>query len=152
MLDFKAIELLKAGVADKGKKNKDISLNLYLEGVDHLKSFQNNMNNLRLLKQAADKFTESLKYKSNNPEALICLSYIFFVLDKDKTALKFFKAAELLDPNHFILTKFKELFSRNFPAANSLLNPKSNNDHTPVENSNAPRPEIKKIQRIRRLQ
>ena len=62
--------------------------------INYLEAFHNQPGyNPEPLKKAAEKLLESLKINNKNPEALILLSFIFYMLGDDKLAHKYTKLA-----------------------------------------------------------
>lgn len=83
------------------------------EAVELLKKFQNDYSSAFLLHEAANKLTESINYNNENVKALIYMSYIFFVIEKDKIALDFLKIAQDIDPKNNLIKKLKDAFKKN---------------------------------------
>jgi hypothetical protein len=73
---------------------KQTAGNAYEEGVQILEEFEDGEPDKEKLTLAADKLIEALKYDSENVEAYICLSYIYYILGEDQVCLKYLQIAE----------------------------------------------------------
>lgn len=75
---------------------KETSGGAYEQGVKLLEEFEESPNepDKDKLSLAADKLIEALQFDSENVEAYICLSYIYYILGDDETCLKYLKIAE----------------------------------------------------------
>jgi hypothetical protein len=92
-------------ITNESTKN---SLNALKNALALLQQFQEKTDKRTLL-EAANSLIESLKYEKNQVEPYFFLSYIFFILDNNKLALKYLKICELIDPTFPELKKLKGL-------------------------------------------
>jgi hypothetical protein len=92
----------------KTNERNEHALNSLKQALQILQEFQEKTDKTTLL-QAANSLIESLKYEKNQVEPYFFLSYIFFILDNNKLALKYLKICELIDPTFPELKRLKGL-------------------------------------------
>ena len=103
MFNLKDLQNAKA----KAKEVRENKLeNVYDEAFELLDSFVKTSEK-EILKEAGEKFIESIKRDKNYYPAYFCLSYIFYVLDNGECALKYLEKGEEICPE--ITTEFTTL-------------------------------------------
>ncbi len=108
MMDFEALKSAKKKVVVIQEKQADSFDSLYNEGVTYFNQCIEN-NNLELLKKAADKFVESISYKSTLVEPYYYLAHIFYVLGKDDLTIEYLKISQSINPDYPGLQAFKKI-------------------------------------------
>ncbi len=90
MFDMSAFASAKEKV---NKRRVATSGSAYEQAVIELEEFSKNPDK-ESLEIAGEKLVEALKFSPDNPEAYICLAYIFYVLEDDEFAWKYINLAE----------------------------------------------------------
>ena len=98
--------------SELNKNKNDLAQDLYDEAVICIRKFKSNNYSKEIIKEAVDKLIKVIEQKSNKIEAYLCLSYIFFITNNTKLAIKYTNLAETFEPNSEIIKEFKELFSK----------------------------------------
>jgi tetratricopeptide (TPR) repeat protein len=108
MMDFEALKSAKKKVVVIQEKQTDSFDSLYNEGIKYFNQCIEN-ENIDLLKKAADKFVESIHYKSTMVEPYFYLAHIFYVLGKDDLTIEYLKIAQSINPDYPRLQAFKKI-------------------------------------------
>ncbi len=95
MFDLKDIQEAKKKLTEKRTDNSDESYN---QGLKILEEYKQNPD-INLLDQAGKKFIEALEFNKEHIQSLIYLSYIFYTLNNDETALKYLDMVFALESN-----------------------------------------------------
>ena len=107
-MDFSALQSAKKKIAVIQEKHAEGFDEIYSEGLKLFFECEEK-EDIELLRKAADKFTESIKYKSTQPEPYFYLAHIFYVLGKEELTLEYLKMAESIDPEFPKLKAFKKI-------------------------------------------
>lgn len=107
-MDFSALQSAKKKVEVIQEKQLESFDDIYNQGLQYFHESEKT-DDINLLKKAADKFTEAIKYKSTQPEPYFYLAYIFYVLGKDQLTIEYLKMTESIDNNFPRLKAFKKI-------------------------------------------
>lgn len=107
-MDFSALQSAKKKVEVIQEKQSDNFDEIYNQGLKLFFECEQK-EDINLLKQAADKFTEAITYKSTQPEPYFYLAHIFYALGKDDLTIEYLKMAESIDPDFPKLRSFKKI-------------------------------------------
>lgn len=109
---LKDLKNLNKEIEKRDFKRDETYNQMFNEAISSLKKFGlSNNYEKEDLKQAAYKLIKSIEQKRSNAEAYICLSCIFYMLGDIKTAIKYFKVAQSLEPNHNKITDLQTILS-----------------------------------------
>lgn len=92
MIDLNILNTVKTKVSDRRKINSEST---YENGMKLLDLFLENQD-LKTLKKAGEIFSEAIEFNKEDPKSYIGLGYIFYVLENNEFALKYFNDAEKL--------------------------------------------------------
>lgn len=108
------------------EKREKKSKELYEQALEHIKKFRKNKSNDEIT-QASEKLYEVIRYNRKHVESFVWLAYIFHILGKEKTALKYIKLAEKIDPAFSQIKKLKDLIVKPVETSeNSVVSELSN--------------------------
>jgi Tfp pilus assembly protein PilF len=100
MFDLSEIKYAQNKVREITREVKDNYHEIYNEGLDALNEFASNsffdVDNLR---KAADKFSEAITIKKNNPEPYFYLAYIFNYIGNKELASQYFEVVDIMAPD-----------------------------------------------------
>jgi hypothetical protein len=114
MFDFAQIKESKKKAAkldDQRNEKYELAFN---EALEHLKKFKTCQNfEIEILKKSTEKLISSLEQKRSKAEPYICLSCIFYMIDEDRKAIKYYSIANSINPKHPKVQELRNLLGNN---------------------------------------
>jgi hypothetical protein len=99
MFDINALKDAKKKAAVHHEKQKEEYDDIYSSANQLFDDFEKN-NDVNILKQAADKYGECLRLKSNLPGPYYNLACIFYIIGNPELAMDYLKEVQALDPRY----------------------------------------------------
>ncbi|MEK7434839.1 MAG: hypothetical protein AABZ74_17025 [Cyanobacteriota bacterium] len=136
MFNFSELKEVKKNIHGKESEREKQFYEIYNKVVDYLILFDSKRKNDILLLQKSAKLLESaIKIKKNHPESYLCLAYIFYIMGKTTTSIKYYKIGLSFAPDSKKIRDFGEIFN----TTNNIVNTSENNN---IANNNEIKNEI----------
>lgn len=110
MFNFDSLNSIKKEAGKLGEKRNDKFEEAFKQALDTMQKFHlNPASGTKFLKEAAEQLINAMSQRRSRPEPYIVLSCIFYMINEDKLAVKYLKAASSLAPEMPQVKALKQL-------------------------------------------